>query len=371
MKRFTLKTLSLLAGVVLLQACGSATTGTDNSTSTRDVTGNLTSSTPSALTRYATTGANCSADSIVATDTSGLSTTASIDENCDFSLSLSVGKSYSIGFVLNNNFVASLTYSGGSGGFALNHIPLVNGNGAINLGAITISGNTAIPTNNPLESLDSDDDGIPDYEDTDDDNDGTEDELEADCDFDGVIDDFDDDSDNCAAFEDDGTTARILEVRPRADHDDDGVDVDKKVRARIACQVDQSTVTADTFAVTSEDGTDIIECTYTFSDTDKIFNQLRCEHDNAPFLTSTTYTATIDGILCQDGREVEVKSWSWTTEAEDDDDSDYEDEFEDSEDGDRSDDDSDDDSSDDDDSNDSSDDDSNDDDGDDSLDDNQ
>lgn len=320
--------VSLLAITFALIACGGA--GSSDNTTTEE-SRTLTGSVPSgdaSLTSFTTRQLGlCAADAVMATDTAGESTTANVEADCTFSLTLSVGKAYVISLLLDNAFVATLLFDSGVGGFTTSTLPVGAGDGAIDIGTITVSGTVATCDREPLEQNDHDDDGEDDLEDDDDDNDGVNDDEEEDCDLDGHIDDLDED-DSCEADEDRNDEARVLEVKPRNDPHpelgEDRVDLDKEVRARIACTIEQASVNADTFRV--EAVGDVIDCTYEFSGRGR-GDTVRCEHDDQDFLADTTYTATLEGVLCEDGRTVKTTSWSWRTETADDDEGDAEDDI--------------------------------------------
>lgn len=323
-----------LAGLMMaLASCGGtgSTTSAAATSGTRTISGEVPVATSAGLTRALTTGA-CSADTVITTDTLGTTQSADVSsEDCSFTITLTTGKSYVIGFVLEDEFVATLTFDSGVAGFASSVLPLADGDSTVVLGTITISGNIAMPETNPLDFIDSDGDGMNDRDDTDDDADGTEDEAEDDCDLDGAIDDHDDDSE-CEddEAESDPNIAQVLEVKPAnaTEPDEDGVDLDKKVKARIGCQVTEGSVNAESFSVVSEIGV-ALNCEFNFSGSEDDFTTIKCEHENEDFLPGTGYTATINGILCEDGRSVESVSWQWTTETEDDDEGDTEDELDD------------------------------------------
>lgn len=336
MRPYQMKKLACFFSMLVLAACGGSTTG--GGSGTRTVTGFLASPAAGSTSFLKYAVADCAADTVIATDTAGNTVTAAVDDDCGFSLTLTIGASYAISFAKDGVFVAVLVFESGTGEFLSSTFTVSDGESGINLGTITITGNTGIPANNPLGQNDTDGDGQNDLDDLDDDNDGIDDDEEADCDLDGVDDDIDRDDDDCddEAEDDDGAgnTGKVLEVKPRndpqPDRGDDTVDLDKVVRVRIACALDETTVTDETFVVASEDGTDTIACVFDFN-TDKggTHTKIRCEHDEQDFLPNTVYSATIDGILCEDGTPVESVTWSWRTEDADDDEGDAEDNLED------------------------------------------
>lgn len=160
--------------------------------------------------------------------------------------------------------------------------------------------------NEPAKQNDRDGDGVNDFEDTDDDDDGLSDDEEEDCDLDGFFDDSDDDDSECDV-DGDEETGELLEVEP--DNNETFVELDEEIEARFDCEIDESTVNATTFSVTS--ATDTITCSFDFSGSGE---KIECEHDDDEFLPGTVYTATVDGVKCVDGTVVETESWSWTTD---------------------------------------------------------
>jgi hypothetical protein len=321
MKTFGRMAFGPLIVLFFLAGCGGVGSS-GGGTETREITGTVSSSGTSALKTQ--TDADCAADTVIATDPSGGTIVAEVDEICNFSLTLEIGQSYVISFSRDGVFVATLIFDSGVGGFTGSDLTITAGDGAIALGQITITGNVAIPEFEPEEQTDEDGDGLNDLEDEDDDNDGVEDELDGDdCDLDGV--EGEEEEESC----EEGDLARVLEVKPRNDPHpelgEDRVDLEKEVKARISCEVDQTTVTAETFRVESD--ADTIACTFEFSGTGSSGNRIQCKHDGQDFLPDTVYTATIDGVKCLDGRDVEPRSWSWLTEEEDEDEGDVEDDL--------------------------------------------
>lgn len=316
-----IRAFSLAGMLIFLVSCAGGAGG-GSSSDTRALTGNVSGESPPAL--KAQTSDDCAADTVIATDASGNTTTASVNEACDFTMDLQIGQSHVISFSSDGTFVATLIFDSGVGGFTSSDFKIGTGSGAIDLGLVTIRGKLATPEKEPKEQTDEDDDGVNDLEDDDDDNDGVEDELESeDCDLDGV-EEGDDEGEDCEEED----TARVLEVKPRNDPHpelgEDRVDLDKEVKARISCEVDQDTVTSETFRVASD--SDTVACSFDFSGSGHSGNRIECEHE-ADFLPDTVYTVTIDGVRCLDGREVTPRSWRWLTEEEDDDDGDIEDEL--------------------------------------------
>lgn len=316
----------LIIGLSLIAGCGGGTSGTaadDTEGDSRTVTGSLASAGGAGLMKGLHAD-DCEADMIIATTTSGETSSADVEEDCSFSLSLSVGRSYVISLALDDDFIATLIFDSGIRGDTTSVLPLSSG-GILDLGIITIFGNVATAEHEPLDECDQDGDGEDDLEDEDDDDDGVEDEEEEDCDFDGSLDDYDEDDGECEEGEDENI-AYILSVKPYDDPEGwDPVDLEREVKARIDCEVDESTVTSETFYVVSEDGEHMVECNYEFSGSG---SKIECDHDDfEDFLPDTYYSATIDGVMCLDGRAVETLSWIWLTEAEDTDEGCREDEL--------------------------------------------
>lgn len=332
----------LLVGCLFLAGCaGSGTLNSDSQTISgaseqKTLTGTLpTESGTNFLMADDTT--SCSADTVIATDTSGETVSSEVASDCSFSITLQTGKNYVISFALNDEFVATLFFDSGVSGITTPTLPVDSDSGTINLGSITITGDAATCEKNPLGEVDSDEDGTDDYADEDDDDDGTYDIAEDDCDLDGLLDDYDDELD---CEEDVTDFARVLDVRPNAHRHrhhlwGDLVNLRKKVRARIACFVDADTLDNDSFRVESEFG-DQIECDFRlrrYHRHDHRQSKVICRHGLDPFEANTIYTATIEGLMCEDGRPVQEVSWSWHTKLRPDDfidyDGDYEDDFED------------------------------------------
>jgi len=323
MKMMKKSAILIAFGMALILATGcSGGSGTSSGgSSTRAVTGNVSNPggnvNQALMAGLAAVADDCSADTVMATDTSGNSTQASVSDDCSFSLTLDVGTSYVVSFLMEDEFVASLIFDTGNGD-TTSVISVSDGSSAIGLGQITITGNVAEPASNPLSQCDEDDDGLDDYDDSDDDGDEVDDADEEDCDLDGYSDDDDSDDSDCEG-DDNQSSGQIKDVKPRNDpHTDlgeDRVDLDKDIRARIHCTVDPSTVTAQTFMVESEDG-EPLDCTFSFDETSS-GTRITCDHNG--FADDTVYTATLNGILCEDTTAVESGSWTWLTETEDDD----------------------------------------------------
>jgi len=311
----TMKTIWLTAGLSVLVACGGSVGSSGSggaSTTTRDLTGSVDGSGGAALAKAAAAD-SCVADTILATDSAANTTSAAIADDCSFTLSLEVDKSYVISFLLGDTFVATLLYDDGTGGVSGSAFPLLSGSSAIDLGTITFSGTIATPGTNPLSEIDTDGDGEVDSVDSDDDGDGIADSDEVDCDLDGFHDDEDDSSD-CATTVD-SSVPHVVEAEPRNDPDGNHrVSTDEEVKARVSCVIDQSTVTADSFAIASEDGSDVIECSFEYSGEDS-GDEIKCKHESQDFMDDTVYIATMDGVTCEDGTPITAASWTWKTKS--------------------------------------------------------
>lgn len=305
-----LKNGSLFLLIVFFLACGGATGGSEFGNPDRAITGTLVEGS-STLLKVTTT--SCPADTAEATDSLGAKSTASVESNCSFRLPLATGNGYMISFSLNDQFVALLTVDNGIATFNSSTVFLSIGDTDVDLGTITIVGGVATPSNQPSEQSDRDGDGIDDFDDSDDDNDGISDEDEEDCDLDGFIDDDDEDEAECedgssggggGSGGGSGSSAIILEVEP--DNNQNFVSLNDEVEARFSCDIDPATVTASTFTVTSD--SDSISCNFEVSN-----DEVDCEHGDDDFQSNTNYTATINGVKCEDGTSITTQSWSWTT----------------------------------------------------------
>lgn len=73
------------------------------------------------------------------------------------------------------------------------------------------------------------------------------------------------------------------------------------------CVVDPATVTATTLQINDTAGIPVT-CDYAVTEDGAILN---CSHTADPFVSLNSYTATLNGVTCVDGRAVETRSWSW------------------------------------------------------------
>ncbi len=316
--RLPIWTVMMITWLFLSQCGGSSQGGTEagNPPASRTVTGTV-SPDSSALQAASLSAADCGADTIIATDTSAQSTMASLDEDCVFTIDLSTGKAYALSFVLNDAFVASMIFTNSATLFESSYMLVSAGNGIVDLGMVSILSGIATPSNQPASFFDWDEDGSFDFDDEDDDNDGVADDDEEDCDLDGLDNDYDEDA--CEEEDEDDSSddaedalAEVLEVLPANDttftNTSRYVDLDQQVRLRFSCEIEPDSFDETTFEILSEDD-EVIAWECEFSD-----DEVECEHED--FEPLTIYTATVSGVLCDDGREVSAESWSWKTKDE-------------------------------------------------------
>ncbi len=257
----------------------------------------------------------CLANAVVAIDAmDGGRVEADVDANCQFSIDLQVDHAYQLFLMKDGEEVATLHMPSNSAEFTNQFLVVAVGVVDIDLGDITIVNNIAFPEHNPNDH-----------------GDGKDDWSDRDCDLDGKPDDFDDDK-QCND-DDDDACATVLKVKPR--NGQENVHLKQKVKAVVSCDIDESTLTSETFKVVAENG-EAIDCVF------EIKNHggkqvIICQHDASLFLAETRYTATLDGVKCEDrckdddwgegkswprpqcGCEIEPKSWSWTTAKDRDD----------------------------------------------------
>lgn len=323
----------LLSFSLLLSACGGSAQGGSEAgnppdVSARSVEGTVPAASSSVSARA---GIPCAVDTVIATDSAAQTISADVESDCSFSLSLSVDKAYSIGFVLDDVFVAAMIFNNNDASLSSAVFVVSAGETAINLGLVTISGAVATAEMEPASQNDQDEDGVDDFDDDDDDDDGKADDDEEDCDLDGYKDDYDEDSSSCeddsgddspddnGGNDDSGedtSAALVLEVDPRNDTDlsSGDVDLEEEVEVRVSCEIDSATLGDETFQIVSELGV-AIECQFDVSGSGA---EISCEHEDDLFLPDTIYTATISGLQCADGRTIETASWSWVTSNEED-----------------------------------------------------
>lgn len=168
---------------------GGAEAGNPPSAGIRAVTGTLPQS---------SIAETCPADAVVATNSRAEATMADVESDCSFSLNLATGKAYTLGFVLGDEFIASMIFNNGSGMSGSMVMMVSEGDNPIELGLITFTNGNAFPGNEPSRQNDRDEDGRNDFEDEDDDDDDiADDEDNEDCDMDGFSDDMDEDRSFC------------------------------------------------------------------------------------------------------------------------------------------------------------------------------
>ncbi len=310
--------LVLLILLSALPACGgsgsSATGGSEFGNPTRGLTGIVTSGAGGALTKALTS--SCPADSVIATNSTAETTSVAVNDDCSFDLSLETEMAYVLSFTQGSQFVATLIVDNNTGLLNTQTIYLAPGDTTVDLGTIVISNGQATPEHQPAEQNDRDGDGINDFDDDDDDDDGISDVDETDCDLDGFEDDDDSDNSTCGSGSGGGSSGgsggasdtSIIQVSPSdgAEH----VLLTEQISVRLNCPVDQSTVTNDTFNVSSE--TDTLLCDFNFSDSGQT---IECRHDSQDFLSDTEYSVVIDGITCEDGTPIAARDWSWSTQS--------------------------------------------------------
>lgn len=297
--------------------CGSNQGGTEAGNPptipTRNVVGTVSSNSTSSLTKTASD--DCAIDKVIATDSQAQTTQATLEDDCFFTLSLAANKAYSLGFVEGDEFVATMIFNNSSTSITSSTFIISEGEQDIDLGIITIDGSLAVPQNEPSTQNDQDEDGISDFDDEDDDGDGVEDDFEEDCDFDGYYDDYDDEDEECEGdeeeeeSEDGEETPEVLEVYPN-DGDTD-IEIDEDIEVRFGCEVNEDSLTSETFIVESETG-EQIECTFHTENSGSI---VVCEHEE-DFQLLAEYTVTLENIECANEEVIATTSWSFTTSDE-------------------------------------------------------
>lgn len=181
-----------------LAACGSGSSmgGTEAGNPpdvTRPVVGQLTPS------NSITESVPCPADTVVAVNSLEEATFADVEDDCSFSIDLTVDEAYIILFYLDDQLIAAMLFMNGGDAESSDVMIVSQGDDPIDLGSIDLGDSTVTPENEPAEQNDQDGDGENDYVDEDDDNDDIPDSLEEDCDGDGFPDDYDEDTTLCDA----------------------------------------------------------------------------------------------------------------------------------------------------------------------------
>lgn len=203
MRSFVLASLAVLAFVAGCDQ-GSAVT-------TRDMSGTVTASAGQKITTIRAVGVG---------KQNGQAVTAPVDASGKFTLTLPIGGHFLVSFTDGTKNVGVFRFKDGHGGYtsilpvtqapgsATSKQPQDEGGGGdaeaddgIDVGEVSDADSDGQyePSSDPLDQVDSDDDGRVDSADSDDDNDGTEDAADSDSDNDGV-----EDADEQADSDDDG-----------------------------------------------------------------------------------------------------------------------------------------------------------------------
>lgn len=155
---------------------------------------------------------------------------AAVDAQGAFRLELPKGQRYVLQLMAGDAAIGNIRFAASAGGPFTSLLSMAGAPGAsdeaedeaeaeddVELGDVQSAGDSDYDTENePLDQVDSDDDGDSDYADADDDDDGVDDEADEDDDDDGV-DDADEDFDS----DDDGATDEV-----DSDDDNDGIEDD-------------------------------------------------------------------------------------------------------------------------------------------------
>jgi len=317
MRRLILNIFLLLITLAILNCSNTNLGGSEagNPPSTiRTVKGNVSSTEPN--TTNATNflvnavGDTCLADRMIAIDSSGTESETTVNESCNFTINLTVNKAYELNFFLNDEFIAFMIFQNKANAIITPVMILSASEIDMDLGQLTCNNFQCTPENEPASQNDQDMDGIFDFDDDDDDDDGELDDAERDCDLDGFIDDFDEAFDeNFDCSDDGGTIADVLDVYP---WDGDAyIDLTQEVFVLFSCVIDSNTVNSSTFVI-SDQSSNLISCDYQI---DIEGDGISCLHDGDPFVFDEIYTATIDGIQCDDATPIPLVSWSWSTGA--------------------------------------------------------
>lgn len=299
-------------GIVLLLSllgCSGATGGSEAGNPSRTVTGSVPASGSSALKLQSTFP--CLADTVIATNSRNEEVSATVQDDCSFTLNLPSDEAYQIDSELDGVYGATMTFENAPGRFSAPVMLISPGEDPISLDEITIVDETAIPGREPSRQNDQDGDGLPDFSEMDADGDGVPDTDEEDCDLDGIINDFDERNTDCEPAE---KTEKILETLPRNGEGQarrNKVKRAKEVKARFSCTVDPETVSRQTFRIfPQENPASFVSCLFAFSNSS---TTVECLHDEE-LAAGTVYEARLDGISCSDGTSLPSASWSWQTE---------------------------------------------------------
>lgn len=343
-----------LYSLVLLMACESGSISQTElvstmgeTTTTRVITGTVPNKPTSSflLSEGADRAFSCIADAVQFLDSKLATTRATVDENCLFSGTVSIGKAYTIQFMQEGEILATLHFASNSEGTKKKSLFISTGEHAIDLGNIRFIGDEAISANNPLDQVDEDGDGDSDANDFDDDGDGLPDVDEEDCDNDGIIDDHDETSETCEPiqaetdFDDSDETQDtedtqgkkteenkpvadptivanyIYEVQPAFDPNNMArVDVEADIVVRVNCPVDVKTVNQTNFSVVGK--SESLKCLLSVQNR-RNNGDVVCAHTEA-MRENSIYTATVKDLTCTDGKSIEGRVWNWTTAAKTD-----------------------------------------------------
>lgn len=117
----------------------------------------------------------CIADAVQAYDIEGTILSATVLTDCRFSMEVGIEKLWGVRLMRDSNVAELLVFDNGNGQSDEYFYYTSDGEEAVDLGTITVSGTFAIPGKEPAKQNDQDGDGTSDYYDTDDDGDGTPD----------------------------------------------------------------------------------------------------------------------------------------------------------------------------------------------------
>lgn len=317
MKKYYIIVCLLLCGETLLACNGnnSAAGGSEFGNPTRQLQGTIVGSGESNLRKTflnQTGDSGCPANQVTAIDSQDQVTSAEISqENCSFEMQLTANKSYELDFMRDDEFIATLVVKKNPSALDSTVFFIAEASTPMDLGDVEIENDNALPENQPASQNDQDDDGTDDFADEDDDGDGLSDDVEEDCDLDGFLDDYDQSDESCDSDADEGEeNIAILEVSPS--NEDTFVALDAEIWARFDCVVNQDSVGTETFSIAADN--DSLSCAFDFSDSG---DTVTCVHGDQDFMPDTVYTATVTGVLCEEGTEISSTSWSWATIAVD------------------------------------------------------
>lgn len=257
---------------------------------------------------------SCVADTVIVHDPDGNEeTNADIEEDCSFEVVLSINQTYAISFTKQDVFIGTIYFSDSEDQLPTPYIYLTAGEDEIDLGVISFT-EVYATVETPPSTVDN-------LNNADDDESTSDDETAAsvfeDCDLDGVLDSIDADTSDCSTDSppdaETGPKARVLEVSPTHNAGISNINLSVSlgatVQARFNCDIDFTTVDAQSFSVVDDDG-EAIACEYSLSSDGKT---LSCTHSADLFSAFTVYTATIDGVSCDGGTVGDATTWSFIT----------------------------------------------------------